>query len=130
MRHRVAGKKLNRNTSHRKALQNSLLRGMFREFDKKGYIVTTIAKAKFIQPQVEKMISLARVKNVANVRRAMARLHDRELVSLLFDEIGPYYNSRPGGYTRIVRLPKPRLGDNSTRVYFGFVKDEATADAS
>ena len=124
MRHRVAGRKLNRTSSHRKALARGLMRGFFAEFDRKGYIITTREKAKYVQPKAEKLISLGREKTVHNIRQAMAVLQDRELVSKLFDEIGPYYTSRPGGYTRVVRLSSRRLGDGAQRAYFGFVRDE------
>ncbi|MDC0852962.1 50S ribosomal protein L17 [Planctomycetota bacterium] len=124
MRHRVAGKKLNRNSSHRKALSRNLMRAMIIEWQGKGHIVTTKTKAKYIQPQMEKMISLAREKTVHNIRRAMAVIGDRDVVQVLFDEIGPYYQQRPGGYTRILRLVKPRLGDATVRAYFGFVRED------
>ncbi len=129
MRHRLAGRKLNRNSAHRKALAKNLMRGLFLEFDRKGYIVTTREKAKYCQPKAEKLISLARTKTVHNVRRAMAVLCDRGLVSKLFDEIGPYYAERPGGYTRVIRLSTNRLGDNASRAYFGFVRDQAEEDS-
>ena len=125
MRHRVRGRKLNRNTAHRRALTRNLVRSLLDEFDGQGYIVTTLQKAKFVQSRAEKLISLGRTKNVHNVRQAMSFLQDRELVSKLFDQVGPYYAQRPGGYTRVLKLAKPRLGDNATRAYFGFVRDEA-----
>ncbi len=124
MRHRVAGKKLNRNSSHRKALSRNLIRAMIIEWKGKGHIVTTRSKAKFIQPKVEKMITLAKEKTVHNMRRAMAEIGDREVVQVLFDEIGPYYQQRPGGYTRILRMVKPRLGDAAIRAYLGFVRED------
>ncbi|MBA4684604.1 MAG: 50S ribosomal protein L17 [Planctomycetes bacterium] len=124
MRHRVAGKKLNRNSSHRKALSRNLIRAMIIEWKGKGHIVTTRSKAKFIQPKVEKMITLAKEKTVHNIRRAMAEIGDREVVQVLFDEIGPYYQERPGGYTRILRMVKPRLGDAAIRAYLGFVRED------
>ena len=124
MRHRVAGKKLNRNSSHRKALSRNLIRAMVIEWKGKGHIVTTRSKAKFIQPKVEKMITLAKEKTVHNMRRAMAEIGDREVVQVLFDEIGPYYQQRPGGYTRILRMVKPRLGDAAIRAYLGFVRED------
>ena len=74
------------------------------------------------------LITMARTKNVHNVRRAMAVLQDRDLVSKLFDDIGPYYAGRPGGYTRVIRLSSTRLGDNASKAYLGFVRDE-TSDA-
>ena len=124
MRHRVAGKKLNRNSSHRKALSRNLIRAMIIEWKGKGHIVTTRSKAKFIQPKVEKMITLAKEKTVHNMRRAMAEIGDRDVVQVLFDEIGPYYQQRPGGYTRILRMVKPRLGDAAIRAYLGFVRED------
>ncbi|MEE2855955.1 MAG: 50S ribosomal protein L17 [Planctomycetota bacterium] len=122
MRHRVAGKKLNRTSSHRKALAKNLMRAFLIEWQGKGHIVTTRSKAKFIQPKIEKLISLSRNKTVHNVRRAMSLIGDRDAVRVLFDEIGPYYNERPGGYTRVLRLVKPRLGDASIRAYLGYVR--------
>ena len=130
MRHRVAGRKLNRSTAHRLALARNLMKAMLTEFDGKGYIVTTREKAKFIQPRLERMISLGRSKTVHNVRRAMADVQDRALVSKLFDEIGPYYRERPGGYTRVVKLGRGRLGDNAPQVYFGFVRDEEVEEGT
>lgn len=130
MRHRVAGKKLGRNTSHRRALLRSLVRNMITEFDKKGYIVTTREKAKYAQPRVEKLITLAKKKTVANVRKANEILQDRELTSKLFDEVGPYFSERAGGYTRVLRLAKCRLGDNASQAYFGFVRDEAQVEVA
>ena len=124
MRHRVAGKKLNRTSSHRKALAKNLMRSLLIEWQGKGHIVTTRSKAKFIQPRVEKLISLSRIKSVHNVRRAMSLIGDRKLVQLLFDEIGPYYKERPGGYTRLLRMVKPRLGDASVRAYLGYVRED------
>ena len=129
MRHRVDRKKLNRNTAHRQALLNNLMRALFIEFDKKGHIVTTREKAKFCQPKAEKLITLARNKTVHNIRQAMRVLGDREVVAKLFDEIGPYYAERPGGYTRILRMAKNRLGDNAPRAYLGFVRDEEVVAA-
>ena len=129
MRHRVAGKKLNRNTSHRKALLRSLVRSIITEFDGKGYIVTTREKAKFAQPRVEKLITLGKNKTLANQRRAMQILQDRDLTTKLFEEISPYYSERAGGYTRVLRLDRHRLGDNASQAYFGFVRDEAPVPA-
>jgi large subunit ribosomal protein L17 len=130
MRHKVAGYKLGRNSSHRRALAKNMMRSFLLEFDRKGYIVTTRTKAKFIQPKVEKMISLGREKTLHNVRRAMAVLGDREAVSKLFDEIGPYYAGRPGGYTRVLGLARTRLGDNAPRAYLGYVRDDEAVVAA
>ena len=129
MRHRVAGRKLSRTTAHRRALSRNLMLGLLTEFGRKGFIVTTREKAKFVQPHVEKLISMARTKTLAKVRRAISLLQSRELVKKLFDEIGPYYARRPGGYTRVVRLARRRLGDNASQAYLGFVQDEKPAAA-
>ena len=69
----------------------------------------------------EKLITLAREKNLHRVRRAVAALQDKEVVRILFDEIGPAMADRPGGYTRIVKLGTPRLGDKGARVFFELV---------
>jgi large subunit ribosomal protein L17 len=61
---------------------------------------------------------------VHNIRRAMAVIGDREAVTKLFDQIGPYYSERPGGYTRVLGLARTRLGDNAPRAYLGYVRDE------
>lgn len=124
MRHRVAGKKLNRTSSHRKALAKNLMRAFVIEWQGKGHIVTTRTKAKFIQPKIEKLISLSRNKTVHNIRRAMSLIGDRDVVQVLFDEIGPYYSNRPGGYTRVLRLVKPRLGDATVQAYLGYVRED------
>jgi large subunit ribosomal protein L17 len=124
MRHRVAGKKLNRTSSHRKALAKNLMRAFVIEWQVKGHIVTTRTKAKFIQPKIEKLISLSRNKTVHNIRRAMSLIGDRAVVQVLFDEIGPYYSDRPGGYTRVLRLVKPRLGDATVQAYLGYVRED------
>ena len=88
-------------------------------------IETTLTKAKAHRPFAEKLITLAKVKNLHNYRRALALLgNDKAAVAKLFDEIGPRYKDRPGGYTRILRLAKPRLGDNATRALFELVSEE------
>jgi large subunit ribosomal protein L17 len=86
-----------------------------------GRIVTTEPKAKEYRCQAEKLITLGRQKTLHRVRQAVAVLRSREAVARLFDEIGPSFADRPGGYTRIVKLPKPRLGDKGRRVYLELV---------
>jgi large subunit ribosomal protein L17 len=86
-----------------------------------GRIVTTEPKAKEYRPMAEKLITLGRTKSLHHVRRAAAVLRDRRALDRLFNEIGPSFAGRPGGYTRIVRLPTRRLGDKGTRVYFELV---------
>jgi len=100
------------------------MRAFVIEWQGKGHIVTTRTKAKFIQPKIEKLISLSRNKTVHNIRRAMSLIGDRDVVQVLFDEIGPYYSNRPGGYTRVLRLVKPRLGDATVQAYLGYVRED------
>ena len=106
MRHLVRGRKLNRSGAHRKALGRNLVRSLVTHHR----IITTQEKAKAYRPLVEKLITLAKEKNLHNVRRAMAIVPDKDVVKKLFDVVGPHFKDRPGGYTRIVRLGKNRLG--------------------
>jgi len=124
MRHRVHGRKLNRNTAHRRALRRNLTRSLFIEFGQKEHIVTTLEKAKFVKPFVEKLITLARTNSLHNYRRGIQILQDETVAKKLFDEIAPRYKDRPGGYTRIIRIQRRRLGDRGRQVLFGFVQDQ------
>jgi len=135
MRHRVSGRKLNRNTAHRRALRRNLARSLFLAFGGREHIITTPEKAKFARPFVEKLITLAREKPpepekaLHNFRRGLQLLGDKELTRKLFSEIGPRYLDRPGGYTRIIRTSKRRLGDRARQVVFEFVRAEDAAEA-
>lgn len=121
MRHRKRGRKLGRNPAHRAALRRNLLRNFLQH----ETLTTTLAKAKEIQPHLEKLISLARTSSLANIRRALSILgHDRELVAKLFDRIAPQFVDRPGGYTRILKLATPRLGDAAPRARLELVTEE------
>lgn len=122
MRHRVAGRKLGRSMGHRRALFRNLVTELFRH----GRIRTTEAKAKAVRPDAEKLITLAK-KGLSNEdyavharRLAAARLNDPEIVKELFDEIAPRFESRPGGYTRILKLG-PRQGDGAEMVFLELV---------
>lgn len=106
MRHRKAGKRLGRTTSHRKATMKSLSVALF----KHNAIETGHIKAKELRRFAEPLITLAKKDTVANRRRAFAKLRDDEAVRKLFNDIGPTFADRPGGYTRILRLGN-RLGD-------------------
>lgn len=128
MRHRVKGKKLNRDGAHRKALALNLSR----ELIEHGRIRTTRAKADFVRGKVERMITIARrglahedPQRAVHARRIVAsRLNnDRKLVGKVFDELAPRYEDRPGGYTRIYRLG-PRKGDNAPMVMLELVDRE------
>jgi large subunit ribosomal protein L17 len=124
MRHKVAGKSLNRNSAHRAALRKNFTVSLI----KSERVVTTLAKAKALRPFVEKVITLARRSNeknrVQSVRRAIALLQDKAAVKKLFDEIAPRFANRPGGYTRILRLPDYRIGDGGTKVVFELVDNK------
>jgi len=117
MRHKIRGRKLNRSSAHRKALGRNLFRSLITHHR----IVTTPEKAKHYRPFAEKLITLSKEKTLHNVRRAMAQVPDKDVIKKLFDEIGPHFKDRPGGYTRIVRLAKNRLGDNGGRVIWELV---------
>ncbi|MEZ5990376.1 MAG: 50S ribosomal protein L17 [Planctomycetota bacterium] len=117
MRHRVAGKKLGRNGAHRRAVMRNIVSSLF-EHER---IVTTIEKAKHYRRQAEKLITLGKEKNLHNVRRAQAILQNKDMVRKLFDELGPRFKDRPGGYTRILKLPKRRLGDNASQAIWELV---------
>lgn len=100
MRHRVAGRKLGRPTDQRVALFRNLVTDLFR-YEK---ITTTLPKAKAIQAEAEKLITLAKRGDLHARRQALAYIYDAKIVDKLFAVIGPRYVDRPGGYTRIVKL--------------------------
>ncbi len=106
MRHRKAGTRLGRTTSHRKALMKNLTLALFTH----NAIVTTVTKAKELRKFAEPLITMAKSDSVANRRRAFSALRDRDVVTKLFNDIGPAFVDRPGGYTRILRMNN-RLGD-------------------
>ncbi|MEW6997890.1 50S ribosomal protein L17 [Colwelliaceae bacterium BS250] len=116
MRHRKSGRQLNRNSSHRQAM----FRNMASSLVKHGVIKTTVAKAKELRRVVEPLITLAKTDSVANRRLAFARTRDNEVVGLLFNELGPRYQERPGGYTRILKCGY-RTGDKAPMAYVELV---------
>jgi large subunit ribosomal protein L17 len=85
-------------------------------------IVTTVQKAKAVKPFVEKLITLSKESTVHRRRRAFAALRDKDAVAKLFDTLGPRFKDRSGGYCRILKLSKPRLGDNGQRAIFELVE--------
>jgi large subunit ribosomal protein L17 len=123
MRHRIHGKKLNRSPAHRLALRRNLARSLFLSFGGKEHIITTLDKAKFVQPYVDRLITLAKNKTLPNFRRGIQLLRDESAVKRVFDEIAPRYRDRNGGYTRVIRIQRRRLGDRAVQVLFGFVRD-------
>jgi large subunit ribosomal protein L17 len=100
MRHRYAGRQFSRTSSHRKAMLKNTAVALMRY----ETIKTTVPKAKELRRVVEPLITLAKNDSVAKRRLAFARLRDREIVTKLFNELGPRYKERPGGYTRILKL--------------------------
>ena len=99
MRHRLSGRKLNRTSSHRKALFANMAAALL----KHEQITTTLPKAKELRPVVEKLITLGKRGGLSARRQAMAVLRDETILGKLFSTIGPRYSERPGGYTRVLR---------------------------
>ncbi len=118
MRHRVAGRKLGRTTSHRIAMTRNMAASLI-EHER---IITTIQKAKTVKPFVEKLVTLSKDASQHHRRRAFSKLRSKEATQKLFDVLGPRFVDRPGGYCRILKLSKPRLGDNGQRVILEFVE--------
>jgi large subunit ribosomal protein L17 len=116
VRHQRSGKKLGRDSSHRKAMYANLACSLIEH----GRIRTTEAKAKAVKPFAEQMISLGRRGDLHARRRALANLRSQEVVYKLFSDVGPRFAERPGGYSRIVKLG-PRKGDAAEMVYLELV---------
>jgi len=116
MRHRKSGRQLNRNSSHRKAMFSNMAGSLV----KHEVIKTTLPKAKELRRVIEPLITLAKQDSVANRRLAFARTRDKEVVGKLFNELGPRYEARPGGYTRILKCGF-RTGDNAPMAYVELV---------
>jgi len=122
MRHRKSGKRLGRNTSHRKAM----MRNMVTSFFNCEKITTTDARAKELRKLVEKLITLARRGDLHSRRLALEFVRDSKTVAKLFETIAPRYTDRPGGYTRIIKLGH-RAGDNASLSLIELVEEEFTA---
>ena len=116
MRHRKAGRKLNRNSSHRRAM----FRNMTASLIQHELIKTTLPKAKELRRVAEPLITLAKEDTVAKRRLAFSRLRDKDAVGKLFSEIAPRYAQRPGGYLRILKCGY-RAGDNAPMAYVELV---------
>jgi large subunit ribosomal protein L17 len=133
MRHRNGPRKLNRTTSHRLAM----LRNMCNSMIMHEAIKTTLPKAKELRAVVEPLITLGKTPTLANRRLAFNRTRDRDVVAKLFNELGPRYQTRPGGYTRILKMGF-RVGDNAPMAFVELVDrpepvaadDAAKTDAS
>ncbi len=116
MRHLKSGKKLNRNSSHRKAMFKNMAASLFQN----EIIKTTVPKAKELRRVAEPLLTLAKEDSVAHRRQAFNRLRDRDVVTKLFTELGPRYTDRPGGYLRILKCGY-RSGDNAPMAYVELV---------
>jgi large subunit ribosomal protein L17 len=124
MRHRRAGKKLGRDSAHRKALYSNLAGALIEH----GRIKTTAAKAKAVKPFAEQMITLGKRGDLHARRLALAELRSQDVVHQLFADVAPRFADRPGGYTRIVKLG-PRYGDAAEMVYLELVDFEPAGTA-
>jgi len=116
MRHQRSGKKLGRDSAHRKALYANLTGALIEH----GRIKTTVTKAKAVKPIAEQMITLGRRGDIHARRQAVAFLRSKDVVHKLFTEVGPRFAERPGGYLRIVKIG-PRFGDAADMVYLELV---------
>lgn len=126
MRHGKSGRKLNRNSSHRKAMFKNMSASLIEH----EVIRTTVAKAKELRRVAEPLITLAKVDSVHNRRTAFSRLNDKATVGKLFSELGPRYQARPGGYIRILKCGY-RPGDKAPMAIVELVdRPVATADSA
>jgi len=118
MRHLKAGRKLGRNATHRLALMRNLARALI-EHER---IITTVEKAKEARRFVEKLITMAKKGTLHARRLCAAKLHDEVAVKKLFDEYGPRFKDRPGGYTRVIKRHERRLGDGGHTAFIELLK--------
>jgi len=122
MRHQLSGRQLSRNAAHRKALMRNMAAALLRH----ETIRTTLPKAKELRRVVEPLITLGKVDSLAGRRLAFSRLRDDEVVRKLFEEIGPRFKARAGGYTRILRM-ESRPGDAAPMALMQLVEEAAAA---
>jgi large subunit ribosomal protein L17 len=122
MRHRKIGRQLNRNSSHRTAMFRNMAASLFSH----AMIKTTLPKAKELRRVAEPLITLSKEDNVARRRLAFNRLRDRDAVTKLFNELGPRYKARPGGYLRILKCGY-RAGDKAPMAYVELVERPAAS---
>jgi len=123
MRHNVRGRKLNRSTSHRKAMFRNMVTDLF----KHERITTTTQKAKEARSLAERLITYAKAGDLNSRRMAARKLYDPKVLQKLFDELGPRYKDRPGGYTRVLKIDGGRKGDNADMAILELVDAEMKA---
>ena len=124
MRHGLTGRQLSRNSTHRSAMLRNMAASLLRH----ETIRTTVPKAKELRRFVEPLITLGKTDSEANRRRAFSRLRDQDVVTKLFDDLGPRFKARPGGYTRILHMAT-RSGDNADMALMALVDRAAPAAA-
>ena len=124
MRHHLSGRQLSRNSAHRKALMRNMAAALLRH----ETIRTTLPKAKELRRVVEPLITLGKNDTLASRRRAFAQLRDDAIVAKLFEDLGPRFKARAGGYTRILRMD-PRPGDSAPMALMQLVDKPAAAEA-
>lgn len=125
MRHRKSGRQLNRNSAHRKAMFKNMAVSLIEH----GLIKTTLPKAKELRRVAEPLITLAKIDSVANRRLAFSRTRSDSAVGILFNELGPRYANRPGGYIRILKCGY-RAGDAAPMAYVELVDRPVTGEES
>lgn len=123
MRHGQKGRKLGRTASHKRAMLNNMATSLFQH----GTIRTTLPKAKELRGVAERLITFAKRGDLSARRQVLRRIQNKVIVSKLFDEIGPSFSDRPGGYTRILKLG-PRRGDSTELCMIQLVGDEVRSD--
>ena len=128
MKHRIKGKKLNRSSSHRKALFKNMAQAII----KHEQIITTLPKAKELRSFIEPLITLAKDDSVSNRRLAFSKIRNKAAVGKLFSDLGPRFKDRPGGYSRIIKIGF-RKGDAAPIAFIELVdrrrEDETLVDA-
>jgi large subunit ribosomal protein L17 len=125
MRHNKSGKRLGRNTPHRTAMLRNMVTSLF-EHEK---LTTTDARAKELRKVADRMITLGKRGDLHARRQVLNIIRDQKVVAKLFDQIGPRYKDRPGGYTRIIKVGS-RLGDNAPQSIIALVEEEMTSQVS
>ena len=125
MRHNKSGKRLGRNTPHRTAMLRNMVTSLF-EHEK---LTTTDARAKELRKVADRMITLGKRGDLHARRQVLNIIRDQKVVAKLFDQIGPRYKDRPGGYTRIIKVGT-RLGDNAPQSIIALVEEEMASQVS
>lgn len=125
MRHNKSGKRLGRNTSHRTAMLRNMVTSLF-EHEK---LTTTDSRAKELRKVADRMITLGKRGDLHARRQVLSVIRDQKVVAKLFDQIGPRFKNRPGGYTRIIKVGS-RLGDNAPQSIIALVEEEMTSQVA